>query len=134
MHLSIHFLSRSEYISVDSRKRRRHPFLRRQVDESMFREALDEYFAKHFRTFGILPDKNCEDRSLNDIQLNPNSSEECSRAGQRLVEEDEESQESETCLYLCYKTMIAPRGRERERNAKSSLCLTAPYTKFHLQH
>ena len=82
--------------------------LKREVDENMFRKGLDEYFAKNFRTFGILLEKNCEDRSLNDIHLNPNSSEECSLTDQRLVEENEESQESEPCLSLCCKMMIAP--------------------------
>ena len=67
--------------------------LRREADESVFGKGLDEYFDKNFRTFGTLPGKNCEDRSLNDIQLNPNSSEECSLVNQRLVEDDDESQE-----------------------------------------
>ena len=83
-----------------------HP-LRRTVAESVFREGFDEYFAKNFRTFGMLPERNCENRSLNDIQLNPNSSEECILLRQRLVEEDE-SLESEPCLSFCYKMMIAP--------------------------
>ena len=83
-----------------------HP-LRITVAESVFREGFDEYFAKNFRTFGMLPERNCENRSLNDIQLNPNSSEECILLRQRLVEEDE-SLESEPCLSFCYKMMIAP--------------------------
>jgi len=34
-------------------------------------DSLDNFFAKSLRSFGILPEEDCEDRSLNDIELKP---------------------------------------------------------------
>ena len=71
---------------------------------------LGDFFSKRFRSFGILSEEECEDRSLNDIQPNVNSSQEESLAALRLMEEDdvEKSQEPEPSLSLCYKMLIAP--------------------------
>ena len=61
---------------------------------------LDDFFAKCFRSLGILGDQECEDRSLNDVQ---------SLAAPRLIEEDdEEIQNSGWDLSLYYKILIGP--------------------------
>ena len=61
---------------------------------------LDDFFAKCFRSFGILGDQECEDRSLNYLE---------SFAALRLVEvDDEESQNSEWDLSLYYRMLISP--------------------------
>ena len=61
---------------------------------------LDDFFAKCFRSLGILGDQKCEDRSLNGIE---------SLAAQRLIEEnEEESQNSESDLSFYYKILISP--------------------------
>ena len=60
----------------------------------------DDFFAKCFRSFGILSDQECEDRSLNDVE---------SLAVLRLIEEDdEESQNSDWDLSLYYRILISP--------------------------
>jgi len=61
---------------------------------------LDNFFAKSFRSFGVLSEENCEDRSLNDVK---------SLAALRLIEEeDEESQNSESSASLHYRMLISP--------------------------
>ena len=61
---------------------------------------LDGFFAKCFRSLGILGHQDCEDRSLNDVQ---------GLAAPRLIEEDdEESQNSEWDLSLYYRILISP--------------------------
>ena len=61
---------------------------------------LDGFFAKCFRSLGILGHQECEDRSLNDVQ---------GLAAPRLIEEDdEESQNSEWDLSLYYRILISP--------------------------
>ena len=67
--------------------------------------SLSEFLAKNFRSLGILPIEDCEDRSLNMVELQPLSPEKKSSARLRLVEEDEEVISS---LSLCYKMFIAP--------------------------
>ena len=70
---------------------------------------LDEFFAKSFRSFGILPERNCEDRSLNKVETNLNSPQEKSDVALRLVEEDDEDCELyESSLLLCYRMLISP--------------------------
>ena len=79
-------------------------FRRITVDEKLVRAGLvgklDDFFAKCFRSFGILGDQECEDRSLNDVE---------SLAVPRLIEEDdEEIHNSEWNLSLYYKILISP--------------------------
>ena len=79
-------------------------FRRIKVDEKLVRAGpvgkLDNFFAKCFRSLGILGDEECEDRSLNDVE---------SLAALRLIEEDdEESQNSEWDLSLYYRILISP--------------------------
>ena len=62
--------------------------------------GLDDFLAKGFRRFGILPKEDCEDRSLNDVQ---------SLAALRLIEEDEEENgNSESSASLYYRMLISP--------------------------
>ncbi|CAH3163172.1 unnamed protein product, partial [Pocillopora meandrina] len=70
---------------------------------------LSQFLDDNFRSLGILPPKDCEDRSLNTIK--PLSSAQKSSARLRLVEEDEDEDEDEkviSSLHLCYKMFIAP--------------------------
>ncbi|CAH3108350.1 unnamed protein product, partial [Pocillopora meandrina] len=75
--------------------------------------SLKQFLDYNFRSLGILPTKDCEDRSLNTIKLQPLSPAQKSSARLRLVEEDEDEDEDEdekviSSLYLCYKMFIAP--------------------------
>ncbi|CAH3162003.1 unnamed protein product [Pocillopora meandrina] len=73
--------------------------------------SLSQFLDLNFRSLGILPTKDCEDRSLNTIKLQPLSPAQKSSARLRLVEEDEDEDEDEkviSSLYLCYKMFIAP--------------------------
>ena len=71
--------------------------------------SLDDFFTKSFRSFAILPEEDCEDRSLNDVEIKKNSCQEESPATLRLVEDDdEESKKTESSLSLCYRMLIAP--------------------------
>ena len=79
-------------------------FRRIKVDEKVVGAGLvgklDDFFAKCFRSLGILDNQECEDRSLNDVE---------SLAALRLIEEDdEESQNSEWDLSLYYRMLISP--------------------------
>ena len=67
--------------------------------------------ADNFRSLGVLPIEDCEDRFLNTIKLQPLSPAQKSSARLRLVEEDEDEDEDEkviSSLSLCYKMFIAP--------------------------
>ena len=67
---------------------------------------LSEVLADNFRNLGILPIEDCEDRSLNMVELQPLSPEQKSSARLLLVEE--EDREVISSLSLCYKMFIAP--------------------------
>ena len=70
---------------------------------------LSEFFANSFRSFGLLPEEDCEDRSLHVSEPQRNSSEQEGSASLRLVEEDdEEIIEENVSLSLCYKIFIDP--------------------------
>ena len=76
-------------------------------------KPLSEFLADNFRSLGILPIEDCEDRSLNMVELQPLSPQQKSSARLRLVEEDEDEDEDEdekviSSLSLCYKMFIAP--------------------------
>ena len=71
--------------------------------------SLNDIFAKNFRSFGILPEEDCEDRSLCEFQLKQKSNQEEIHESLRLVEDDdEEIQNAESDLSLCYKILIGP--------------------------
>ncbi len=70
---------------------------------------LTDFFARSFRSFSVLPKENCEDRSFNVIEPTLKSYQEESLAALRLVEDDdEEIQNSESSVSLCYRMLIAP--------------------------
>lgn len=69
---------------------------------------LDEFFAKDFRTFTLLNEKDSEDRSLNLMQPTAKSSPEDSLPDIRSAVESKGRQEGEPILLLCYKLIIAP--------------------------
>ncbi|XP_058962221.2 tetratricopeptide repeat protein 28-like [Pocillopora verrucosa] len=73
---------------------------------------LSQFLDGNFRSLGILPTKDCEDRSLNMVKLQPLSPAQKSSARLRLVEEDDEDEDEDekviSGLFLCYKMFIAP--------------------------
>ena len=72
---------------------------------------LSKFLDDNFRSLGILPTKDCEDRSLNMVKLRPLSPAQKSSARLLLVEDDEDEDEDEKVisgLFLCYKMFIAP--------------------------
>ena len=72
-------------------------------------DSFDDFFTKCFRSFGTLPEENCEDRSLNDIESKLKPCQEESHLAWRLVEDDDkESQNEELSISLCYRMLIAP--------------------------
>ena len=79
-------------------------FRRITVDEKLVGAGLivdlDHFFAKSFRSFGILLEEDYEDRSLSNVE---------SLAALRLIEEeDEENQNSESSVTLYYRMLISP--------------------------
>nr|XP_058967506.1 tetratricopeptide repeat protein 28-like [Pocillopora verrucosa] len=68
---------------------------------------LSDFLVDNFRSLGILPFEDCEDRSLNVVELLPHSPERKSSARLRLMEEDEDDRVISS-LSLCYKMFIAP--------------------------
>ena len=68
-------------------------------------DHLDDFFAKSLRSFGRLPEEDCEDRSLNETEANPDISheEELATLGQGRGKND-----SQLNLALFYNIIIAP--------------------------
>ena len=69
---------------------------------------LDEFFAimtESFRSFGILPDEVCEDRSLNDIEPKPES---CEEEGLERSQRGKDKDDPEPSLRLFYEMLINP--------------------------
>ncbi|XP_078377178.1 uncharacterized protein LOC144660435 [Oculina patagonica] len=81
----------------------------KEIVDARLVPSLDDFFAKSFRSFGVLAEENCEDRSLNDIEPKLESSQEESNTALRLDKDDgKESQDLESNLSLCYRMVIAP--------------------------
>ncbi|XP_078351559.1 tetratricopeptide repeat protein 28-like [Oculina patagonica] len=71
--------------------------------------SLTDIFDKSFHRLGVLPEKNCEDRSLNDVEPKQKSRQEDGIAALRHVRVgDGESQNPEWSLSFCYRMLIAP--------------------------
>ena len=70
-----------------------------------FSGSLNEFFATSFRSFGILPQEDCEDRSLNDIESKPDFSQEEELASLRRSSDEDDTKLS---LTLLYNIIIAP--------------------------
>jgi len=79
-------------------------------NDLMAREGLgqqvEEFF--DFRSFGVLPDGICEDRSLHDLQPESKTCEEDSHVGRRIGADSEVDQGPKMNLPICYKLIIAP--------------------------
>ena len=69
-------------------------------------QQLEEFF--NFRSFGILPEELCEDRSLHSFQPESKSCEDDNRKASRLGNETKASQGPKMNLPICYKLVIAP--------------------------
>ena len=69
-------------------------------------QHLDEFF--NFRSFGVLPEELCEDRSLHRYQPESNTCEEDNHEVSRLGNESKASQGPKMNLPICYKLIIAP--------------------------
>ena len=70
-----------------------------------FSGSLNEFFATSFCGFGILPQEDCEDRSLNDIESKPDFSQEEEFASLRRSSDEDDTKLSLTSLY---NMIIAP--------------------------
>ena len=97
------------------------------IDGAELLGSLDEFFANNFRSFGILPEEDCEDRSLSPIESERKSYEVESLSALRFVEDDnEESRNSESPLSLCHRILIgsvADLLKEREILIVPDRCL-----------
>ncbi|XP_020627208.1 tetratricopeptide repeat protein 28-like [Orbicella faveolata] len=69
-------------------------------------QQVEEFF--DFRSFGVLPEEICEDRSLHGFQPESKSREQVSHKGWRLGKESEANQGPKMNLPICYKLIIAP--------------------------
>ena len=92
-------------------------------------DSLEDIFAKSLRSFGIVPEEDCEDRSLNDIGPKPvvSPEEELATLRQGRGEDDPELN-----LTLFYNMIIAP-VTTYLRGPRSSLFLIPACTMFHFQ-
>ena len=69
-------------------------------------QHLNEFFS--FRSFGVLPEKLCEDRSLHRYQPESNTCEEDNHEASRFENGTKASQGPKMNLPICYKLIIAP--------------------------
>ena len=111
-------------------------FCRMEVNEKIFCGELglklDDFFAESFRRFGILPEEDCEDRSLNKTEPRQKSFQEESDAAMRLVEEDDEQgQHYESRLSLCYRMLIGP-AIDLLGNEKPEIIVFPPRFLYHV--
>ena len=78
------------------------------------------FFAKSFRSFGILVVEDCEDRSFDAVGSKLKSCQEEGLAALKLVEDtDEGGQNPESSLSLCHRMLIGPVAyllKERENH------------------
>ena len=69
---------------------------------------MDEFFAimtESFRSFGILPEEVCEDRSLNDSEPNPDS---CQGESSETFQQGKNTNDPKPSLTLLYEMLITP--------------------------
>ena len=69
-------------------------------------QHLEKFF--DFRSFGILPEKLCEDGSLHDLQPESKLWQEDSHKGWRIGNESQDDKGPKMNLPICYKLIIAP--------------------------
>ncbi len=83
--------------------------IKKMIVSKRMARNLNEFFANQsFRSFGILQEEHCEDRSLDDIQRKTKSSTEEDPASYQIVLDSKENQDPELNLHLCYKLIVAP--------------------------
>ena len=81
-----------------------------KADDIIAQEGLKQHLGKFFdfRSFGILPEELCEDRSLHCFQPESKSHEEGYNEGWRIGNESKDNQGPKMNLPICYKLIIAP--------------------------
>ena len=79
------------------------------IAQEEFCQTLNELFASEsFRSFGILPEVLCEDRSLNFIQEKCSSCKDDSHEALRIGNESKDNKGPKMNLSLCYNLIVAP--------------------------
>ena len=68
--------------------------------------SFDEFFDKNFGIFLILPEEDCEDRSVSPIEPELKSYQDEGLATLRLVDDNEEIQNLESPLFFCHRMLI----------------------------
>jgi len=94
---------------------------------------LDEFFAimaESFRSFGILPDEVCKDRSLNDIEPKLES---CQEESLERFRQGSDMDDPEPSLRLFYEMFYEVQYPTYLTSVKSSLFLIAACTVIHSQ-
>ena len=83
---------------------------RNKANDLIAQEGLKQHLGQFFdfRSFGILPEELCEDRSLHGFQPESKSQEEESNEGWRIGNESKDNQGPKMNLPICYKLIIAP--------------------------
>lgn len=77
---------------------------KKRVDEIVGAESLgslDEFVDKNFRSFGILPEEDCEDRSMSPIEPELKSYQDEGLSAWRLVGDDNEESRNPNHHFLC---------------------------------
>ncbi|KAL9986853.1 hypothetical protein ACROYT_G001059 [Oculina patagonica] len=87
-------------------------FITRMVNGNNFNRghesSLNDFLNKIFRGLRLVPDRHCEDRSLNSIQQSDTVSFDDSLPVSRMANDGNENKEQELNLSLCYEMFIAP--------------------------
>ena len=94
---------------------------------------LSKFLADNFRSLGILPIEDCEDRSLNMVELQPLSP--SNKRAQQDCDSCRSTRRTESFqVYLCVTNCLLPPFMICLRSLKSLLFLIAVCTKFPLLH
>ena len=81
-----------------------------KANDLIAKEGLQQHLGQFFdfRSFGILPEELCEDRSLHGFQPESKPPEEESNEGRPIGNESKDNQGPKMNLPICYKLIIAP--------------------------
>ena len=107
--LCVSYHNDSVYLWILRKGRVTH-FQRIEGNDVFPREGSSQQLEKFFecRSFGILPEEICEDRSLHSSQPESKSNDEHSHDGSRLGKESNANRGPKMNIPLCYKLIIAP--------------------------
>ena len=107
--LCVSYHNDSVYLWILRKGRVTH-FQRIEGNDIFAREGSSQQLEKFFecRSFGILPEEICEDRSLHSSQPESKSNDEHSHDGSRLGKESNANRGPKMNIPLCYKLIIAP--------------------------